>query len=139
MPTTSLDSNGQLSSSSVSETPSHDSPQKDNQVNSFKLLQEVSPKVQQELDLIDAIIQAPNKGARRQAIERACEVLGKHHRSIMRKVKCLQEEGITSLARGRTDNGQFRISEQWYNFVVRMYKKGRKDSLRFSPIRFTCV
>ena len=125
---TSPDSDVQLSSESSDDNSLQDT----KQVNSFKLLQEISPKAQQEIDLIDAILQAPSKAARKEAIENACQVLGRHNRSIMRKIKRLQEEGITSLARGRKDNGQFRVSEQWVNFIIKVYKRGRKDSLRFS-------
>lgn len=132
MPTSSPDSDGRLDDSPGSEAPGHISSQVESSIDSFKLLQDIPPAVQQEIDLIDAILQAPSKTARQEAIDHACKVLGKHRRSIMRKLKRLQEEGITSLARGRKDNGQFRVSEQWVNFIVKMYKRGQKESLRWS-------
>jgi len=125
-------SDQKLDSSSARELSDHDFSQEANQVESFKLLQEISPEAQQELDLIDAILQASSKAARKEAIDRACQVLGKHPRSIMRKIKRFQQEGITSLARGRKDNRQFRVSEGWVNFIVKMHKKGQKDSQRHS-------
>ena len=48
------------------------------------LLNEVSLEVQQKIDLIDAIVQAPSRAARRKAIKEAAEKLGKSPRTIQR-------------------------------------------------------
>ena len=80
----------------------------------FMLLNEVSPEVQQKINLIDAIVRTPGRAARRQAIEEAAKKLGKSIRTIKRIVKRLETEGVATLGVGRKDKGQFRISEQWF-------------------------
>ena len=51
-------------------------------INPPNLLNEVSSEVQQKIDLIDAILQAPDKRTRREAILHAAETLGKTTRTI---------------------------------------------------------
>jgi len=46
------------------------------------LFNDVSTEVQQQIDLIDAIFQTPDKKARREAILHAAETLGKPTRTI---------------------------------------------------------
>lgn len=96
------------------------------------LLNEVSPEVQQKIDLIDAIFQAPDKKARREAILRAAETLGRTPRTIRLMMKKVEKEGVATLAVGRKDEGQFRISDQWFNFIVKTYEWGRKDGSRIN-------
>ncbi|HEY9298334.1 MAG TPA: hypothetical protein VIQ31_18660, partial [Phormidium sp.] len=76
------------------------------------LLNEVSPGVQQKIDLIDVILQAPNRKARREAILHAAKTLGKTTRTIRSMMKKVEKEGVATLGVGRKDNGQFRISDQ---------------------------
>src|SRR4028118_1074523 len=73
------------------------------------LLNEVSLEVQQKIDLIDAIVQAPSRAARRKTIKEAAEKLGKSPRTIKRIVKRVESDGIATLGVGRKDKGQFRI------------------------------
>jgi|SRR5919199_6154410 putative transposase len=78
------------------------------------LLNEMTPEVQQKIDLIDAVVQAPDKKSRREAIQKASDVLGRTPRMIRMMVKRVETEGVATLAVGRKDKGQFRISEQWF-------------------------
>jgi putative transposase len=96
------------------------------------LLNDVSLEVQQKIDLIDAILQAPRKAARRKAIEEAAEKLGKSPRTIKRIVKRLETEGVATFAVGRKDKGQFRISEQWFKFIIATHNWGQKAGSRMN-------
>jgi putative transposase len=98
----------------------------------FMLLNEVSPEVQQKIDLIDAIVRTPSKTARRQAIEEAAEKLGKSTRTIKRIVKRVESEGVATLGVGRKDKGQFRISEQWFKFIIATHIWGQRDGSRMN-------
>ena len=91
---------------------------------------EVSPEVQQRIDLIDAIFQAPDKKARTKAILHAVETLGKTTRTIRLMMEKVKNEGVATLAVGRKDEGQFRISDQWFKFIVKTYEWGRRDGSR---------
>jgi len=35
----------------------------------------------------------------------------------------IANEGVVTLARGRQDKGQYRISEQWRDFIIKIYIK----------------
>lgn len=96
------------------------------------LLNEVTPEVQQKIDLIDAVIQAPDKKSRREAIQKASDVLGRTPRMIRMMVKRVETEGVATLGVGRKDKGQFRISEQWFNFIIATHKWGQRDGSRMN-------
>ncbi len=93
---------------------------------------EVSPEVQQKIDLIDAIFQAPDKKSRTKAILHAAETLGKTTRTIRLMMEKVQNEGVATLAVGRKDEGQFRISDQWFKFILKLYEWGRRDGSRIN-------
>ena len=96
------------------------------------LLNEVSPEVQQKIDLIDAIFQAPDKKSRREAILHAAQTLGKTTRTIRLMMEKVKNEGVATLAVGRKDEGQFRISDQWFKFIVTTYEWGQRDGSRIN-------
>jgi putative transposase len=96
------------------------------------LLNDVTPEVQQKIDLIDAVVQAPDRKSRREAIQKASEILGRTPRMIRLMAKRVENEGVASLAAGRKDKGQFRISEQWSKFIIAEYEWGQRDSSRMS-------
>lgn len=96
------------------------------------LLNEVTPEVQQKIDLIDAILQARDRKSRSEAIQKASEVLGRTPRMIRLMVKRVESEGVATLGVGRKDKGQFRISEQWFKFIIATHDWGQKDGSRMN-------
>lgn len=96
------------------------------------LVNEDSPEYLKKVDLIDAIRQAPNKAARRDAIANAAKALGKSTRTIKRMVEKVEQVGIATLAVGRKDKGQYRISKQWHDFIVNLHKWGHREGSRIN-------
>jgi putative transposase len=96
------------------------------------LLNEVTPEVQQKIDLIDAVLQAPDRKSRREAIQKASEVLGRTPRMIRIMVKRVETQGVATLGVGRKDKGQFRISEQWFKFITATHDWGQQDGSRMN-------
>ena len=96
------------------------------------LLNEMTPEVQQKIDLIDAVLQAPNRKSRTEAIQKASSVLGRTPRMIRIMLKRVEEEGVATLAVGRKDKGQFRISEQWFKFIIATHNWGQKGGSRMN-------
>jgi len=96
------------------------------------LLNEMTPEVQQKIDLIDAVLQAPNRKSRSEAIQKASEVLGRTPRMIRLMLKRVEQEGVATLAVGRKDKGQFRISEQWFKFIIATHNWGQRDGSRMN-------
>lgn len=100
--------------------------------NPLTLLNEVTPEVQQKIDLIDAVLQARDRKSRREAIQKASEVLGRTTRMIRMMVKRVETEGVATLGLGRKDKGQFRISEQWFKFIIAIHSWGQRDGSRMN-------
>lgn len=96
------------------------------------LVNEDSPDYLKKVDLIDAIRQAPNKAARRDAIADAAKALGKSTRTIKRMVEKVEQVGVATLAVGRKDKGQYRISKQWHDFIVNLHKWGNREGSRIN-------
>lgn len=94
------------------------------------LFNDDSPEFQLYVNVIDAIVQAPNKKARYAAITQAAKTLGKTTRTIRRMVERVEQEGVATLAVGRKDKGQFRISNQWLDFIVNVHKWGIREGSR---------
>ncbi|MDF5722469.1 MAG: DDE-type integrase/transposase/recombinase [Rhizonema sp. PD37] len=85
-----------------------------------------------KVELIDAVRQAPNKADRRDAIADAAKALGKSTRTIKRMVEKVEQVGVATLAVGRKDKGQYRISKQWHDFVVSLHKWGNTEGSRIN-------
>ncbi|MBD2606477.1 hypothetical protein H6G81_18560 [Scytonema hofmannii FACHB-248] len=84
------------------------------------------------VELIDAIRQAPNKVAGRNAIADAAKALGKSTRTIKRILEKLELLGVATLAVGRKDKGQYRISQNWYGFIVNFHKWDNREGSRIN-------
>ncbi|MBH8577222.1 hypothetical protein I8752_30495 [Nostocaceae cyanobacterium CENA369] len=77
------------------------------------LVHEDSPHYLKKVELIDAIRQISNKAARRDAIADAAKALGKSTRTIKRMIEKVEQVEVATLAIGRKDKGQYRISKYW--------------------------
>ncbi|BAY96429.1 transposase-like Mu [Tolypothrix tenuis PCC 7101] len=96
------------------------------------LVNEDSSDYLKKVELIDAIRQAPNKAARMDAIADAAKALGKSTRTIKRMVEKVEQVGVATLAVGRKDKGQYRISQQWHDFIVNLHKWGNREGSRIN-------
>ena len=47
-------------------------------------------------------------------------------------LKRVEQEGVATLAVGRKDKGQFRISEQWSKFIIATHNWGQRDGSRMN-------
>ncbi len=98
----------------------------------YQLFNDDSSEYLLHVDLIDAIRQAPNKTARRDAIAEAAKVLGKSTRTIRRMLERVEQEGVATVAVGRKDKGQYRISKQWHDFIVNLHEWGNREGSRIN-------
>ncbi|AUB36892.1 putative transposase [Nostoc flagelliforme CCNUN1] len=98
----------------------------------YLLFNDDSPEFQQKADVIDAILQAPDKNARRDAIADAAKALGKSTRTIKRMIEKVEQVGVATLAVGRKDKGQYRISKYWHDFIVSLHEWGHKEGSRIN-------
>jgi len=93
---------------------------------------ELSFAEQQKIDVLDAILQTTDRESRQKAIVRAAETLGKSPRTIKRMIARIQNEGVATLITGRKDKGHYRISEQWYRFIIVVYRWGQREGSNWS-------
>ncbi|WP_339376057.1 Mu transposase C-terminal domain-containing protein [Calothrix sp. NIES-2098] len=105
---------------------------KEEEQTKYLLVNEDSSDYAKKVELIDAIRQAPNKAARRDAIANAAKVLGKSTRTIKRMIEKVEQVGVATLAVGRKDKGQYRISKDWHDFIVSLYEWGHRDGSRIN-------
>ncbi len=98
---------------------------------SLKLINtELNSEAEQKLNALEPILQASNTKQRAEAIVKAAETLGKSTRTIRRMLAKITNEGVATITAGRQDKGQYRISQQWRDFILKLYKWGRKEGAR---------
>ena len=91
---------------------------------------ELNSEVELKLKALEPILQASDKQRRTEAIAKAAETLGKSTRTIRRMLEKISNEGVATLTAGRQDKGQYRISQQWRDFIIKLYKWGTKEGSR---------
>ncbi|MBD2137792.1 DDE-type integrase/transposase/recombinase [Anabaena sp. FACHB-1237] len=96
------------------------------------LVNEDSPEYLKKVELIDAIRQAPDKVARKNAIADAAKALGKSTRTIKRMIEKVEQVGVATLAVGRKDKGQYRISKEWHDFIISLHQWGNREGSRIN-------
>jgi putative transposase len=62
----------------------------------------------------------------------AAEKLGVSIRQIERLLKKWREERLLGLTTTRSDKGQYRLDDEWVNFITDSYKKGNEGSKRIT-------
>ncbi|RZM79153.1 Mu transposase C-terminal domain-containing protein [Leptolyngbya iicbica] len=96
------------------------------------LLDELSPELQRKVELISAIVNAPDSKTERQRIDVAAKELCKCTKTIRSYRDALREDGVVALTRtGRSDKGDQRhISQPWRDLVLELFQRGQKNSRR---------
>ena len=95
---------------------------------------ELSAEAKLKMELINEIRQAPDNDTRKQKIDIAVQVLGKHPRKIKRMLAKVESEGLLVLAETvRTDKGTLRnTTTYWQDFIIKTYKDGNRNGSRIS-------
>ncbi len=94
----------------------------------YALLTELSESQKLKMELIESIRHASNLKTKTRLIEEAAHKLEKSTRTIRRMVTKVEQEGLSALASTvRSDKGQFRISPEWREKIIKLYKKKRRQ------------
>jgi putative transposase len=91
----------------------------------------------EEEELIDAIRQSPDNITCRDAIADVGKALGKSTRTIKRMIEKVEQVGVATLAVGRKDKGQYRISKEWHDFIVSLHQWGNREGSRINHNRIS--
>lgn len=95
---------------------------------------ELPADVQCRVKVIQKLMVASGTKRYAQVQQQAAESLGISVRSLRRLVKSWQSKGIAGLSRQiRSDQGSFKISREWHDFIVKTYRQGNRGSQQMSP------
>lgn len=93
----------------------------------YTIFSELSEKDKLKMELIEGIRHASDLKTKTNLIEEASNKLEKSTRTIRRMVSKVEQEGLSALASTvRSDKGQFRISPEWQEKIIKLYKKKRR-------------
>ena len=93
----------------------------------YVIFSELSEKDKLKMELIEGIRHASDRKTKTKLIEQAAEKLEKSTRTIRRMVSKVEDEGLSALATTvRSDKGQLRISLEWQEKIVKLYKQKRR-------------
>ncbi|GAB4543596.1 MAG: hypothetical protein Tsb0014_37330 [Pleurocapsa sp.] len=94
----------------------------------YVLFSELSESQKLKMELIEGIRHAENRQTKTKLIEEAAKKLEKSTRTIRRMVAKVEQEGLSALAYNvRSDRGQFRISLEWQEKIIKLYKQKRRQ------------
>ena len=93
----------------------------------YTIFAELSEKDKLKMELIEGIRHASDLKTKTKLIKEAANKLEKSTTTIRRMVSKVEQEGLSALASTvRSDKGQFRISPEWQEKIVKLYKKKRR-------------
>ena len=94
----------------------------------YKLFTQLSESQKLKMELIEAIRHASDRETKKKLIEQAATILEKSTRTIRRMVAKVEQEGLAALASTvRSDQGQLRISLEWQEKIIKLYKKKKRQ------------
>lgn len=93
----------------------------------YTIFSEFSEKDKLKMELVEGIRHANDLKTKTKLINEAANKLEKSTRTIRRMVSKVEQEGLSALASTvRSDKGQFRISPEWQEKIIKLYKKKRR-------------
>ena len=94
----------------------------------YELLTELSEEQKLKLELVESIRHESDRKTKTRLIEEAASKLGKSTRTIRRMVTKVEQEGVAALCSTvRSDKGQFRISSEWQEKIIKLYKQKKRQ------------
>lgn len=94
----------------------------------YTLFTELSESQKLKMELVESIRHASDRKTKTKLIDEAADKLKKSTRTIRRMVSKVEQEGLSALAYNvRSDKGQFRISPEWQEKIIKLYKKKRRQ------------
>jgi putative transposase len=109
-------------------------PQQKEEISAPCIVEELTEAQQRELSILQTLIEPCDRITYGDRLREAAEALGCSVRTVQRKVKRWEKEGVAALVQsGRADRGQHRIAPFWQEFIVKTYETGNKGSRRMKP------
>ncbi|MDJ0593380.1 MAG: Mu transposase C-terminal domain-containing protein [Pleurocapsa sp. MO_226.B13] len=92
----------------------------------------ITEEVKLKMEIVQSLTEPCDRATYSQRKKAAAKKLGVSIRSIERLLKKYREQGLVGLTKTRSDKGQYRIGEDWENFILETYKKGNKNGKRIT-------
>ena len=93
----------------------------------YTVLTELSDEQKLKMELIEGIRYASDRKTKTELIKQAATILEKSTRTIRRMVSKVEQEGLTALVSTvRADKGQLRISPEWQEKIIKLYKQKKR-------------
>lgn len=91
-------------------------------------------EVQRRLEVMQRLLAVRGTDRYGKVQRQAARTLGITVRSVQRLRKNWQEQGVAGLLKQqRSDQGAFKTSRDWQNFILKTYREGNRGSRRISP------
>lgn len=98
------------------------------------IVEELDEAAQQKLVVIQLLLEPCDRATYGERLRDAADQLGCSIRTVQRLVKRWEAEGVSAfVTSGRSDQGKYRISEFWQDFILKTYEAGNKGSRRMTP------
>ncbi len=92
----------------------------------------ITEEVKLKMEIVQSLTEPCDRAIYGQRKKAAAKKLGVSIRSVERLLKKYREQGLVGLTKTRSDKGQYRIGEDWENFILETYKKGNKNGKRIT-------
>ncbi|PSR17815.1 transposase [filamentous cyanobacterium CCP3] len=98
------------------------------------IVEQLDEEGQRKLEALQSLIEPCDRATYGERLREAADKLGCSVRTVQRLVKRWEVEGVSALVTaGRADQGKYRISEFWQDFILKTYEAGNKGSKRMKP------
>ena len=101
---------------------------KEVELKEYTIFSELSHTDKLKMELIERIRHASDRQTKTKLIREAADKLEKSTRTIRRMISKVEDEGLSALATTvRSDKGQLRISPEWQEKIIKLYKQKRRQ------------
>ena len=94
----------------------------------YRIYTELSEDDNLKMEAIEAIVHTSDLKTKTKLIKEAATKLNKSSRTIRRMLAKVEQEGLVALASTvRSDKGQFRITPEWQEKIIKLYKQKKRQ------------
>ncbi|WP_375477013.1 Mu transposase C-terminal domain-containing protein [uncultured Nostoc sp.] len=98
------------------------------------IITQLSDEAKLRMEVLQNLIKPCDRKTYGIKLKQAAEKLGKTVRTVQRLVKKYQEQGLSAITEPeRSDRGNYRIDEEWQEFIVKTHKEGNKNGRKMTP------
>jgi putative transposase len=98
------------------------------------IITQLSAEAKLKMEVLQSLLEPCDRKTYGIKLKQAAEKLGKTVRTLQRLVKKYQEQGLSAITEPeRSDKGDYRIDQEWQEFILKTYKEGNKSGRKMTP------